>query len=196
MSLSYRNVRNGNVVSVREPDEVAADEDDEHRGKHLATHQRRTIARMDASNKWERATDDNSSKKGNRGRSGRAEPLVDRVNNPDTISQPVVLEDTKGSPDAVPGTTTKDADGNLPSGHLAPGDASDDDYDDDYDDDDGGDGGDDEETADADSGSADEVDRPSQGDTKADWVDYAVAAHDYDRSEAESMTKNDLIELE
>lgn len=32
------------------------------------------------------------------------------------MSQPYVIEESKGSEDAVPGTTTIDADGNLPRG--------------------------------------------------------------------------------
>jgi hypothetical protein len=38
-----------------------------------------------------------------------------------TQSQPHVLEDTKGSEGAIPGTTTIDRFGDLPKGHLAPG---------------------------------------------------------------------------
>lgn len=35
--------------------------------------------------------------------------------------------------------------------------------------------------------------RPKQSDPKADWVEYAVACG-YDRDEAESLTKQDLVD--
>lgn len=37
--------------------------------------------------------------------------------------------------------------------------------------------------------------RPSQGDPKADWIDYRVS-QGIDRGDAESMTKNDLIDYD
>jgi hypothetical protein len=58
MALKYLNRVTGDVVTVAEPREVAAAEDNEHRGRYLAMHQRRTLERMDASTRWERVTDE------------------------------------------------------------------------------------------------------------------------------------------
>jgi hypothetical protein len=120
MAFMYRDVRTGVVREVAEPKEVEEREGDESTGRWKAMHQRRTLAAMDASSRWERVTD--------------------------TPSAP--------APEPAP----------EPEPEPAPA---------------------------AESG----VERPAVADPKAAWVDYAVAAHGWDRNEAEATKKADLTDL-
>lgn len=55
MAIRYRNTRYGHVVTIPEPKEVEQAARNPDFGKKQAVHQLRTIVRMDASKRWERA---------------------------------------------------------------------------------------------------------------------------------------------